>query len=98
MLPTQLLSALRNRVAHAFQVPALCQVRKGRGTHCVYGASEVKSLGHPPAAGTSLTLLVGERVWCFDKFSANSGEFLLQVFQRGQVEIFQERHTAEEHQ
>ena len=28
-----------------FQVPALCQVRKGRGTHYVYGATEIKSLG-----------------------------------------------------
>ena len=45
MLPTQLLW-LCNPVAHAFQVPALCQVRKGRGTHYVFGASEVKSLGH----------------------------------------------------
>src|SRR4249919_872857 len=45
MLTTQFLS-LYNPVAHAFQVPALCKVRKGRGTHCVYGASEVKSLGH----------------------------------------------------
>ena len=48
MLPTQLLW-LCNPVAHAFQVPALCQVRKGRGTHYVFGASEVKSLGHSPA-------------------------------------------------
>ena len=47
MLPTQLLW-LCNQVAHAFQVPALCKVRKGRGTHYVFGASEVKSLGHPP--------------------------------------------------
>ena len=47
MLPTQLLW-LCNPVAHAFQVPALCKVRKGRGTHYVFGASEVKSLGHPP--------------------------------------------------
>ena len=46
MLPTQLLW-LCNPVAHAFQVPALCKVRKGRGTHYVFGASEVKSLGHP---------------------------------------------------
>ena len=48
MLPTQLLS-LCNPVTHAFQIPALCKVRKGRGTHCVFGASEVKSLGHPPS-------------------------------------------------
>ena len=47
MLPTQLLW-LCNPVAHAFQVPALCKVRKGRGTHYVFGASEVKSLGHSP--------------------------------------------------
>jgi hypothetical protein len=46
MLTTQFLS-LYNPVAHAFQVPALCKVRKGRGTHYVFGASEVKSLGHP---------------------------------------------------
>ena len=46
MLPTQLLW-LCDQVAHAFQVPALCKVRKGRGTHYVFGASEVKSLGHP---------------------------------------------------
>ena len=44
MLPTQLLW-LCNPVAHAFQVPALCKVRKGRGTHYVVGASEVKNLG-----------------------------------------------------
>ena len=50
MLPTQLLYVLRNPVAHAFQVPALCKVRKGRGTHYVFGASEVKSLGHPPVS------------------------------------------------
>ena len=49
MLPTQLLYVLRNPVAHAFHVPALCKVRKGRGTHYVFGSSEVKSLGHPPA-------------------------------------------------
>ena len=48
MLPTQLLYVLRNPVAHAFQVPALCKVRKGRGTHFVFGASEVKSLGRAP--------------------------------------------------
>ena len=47
MLPTQLLW-LCNPVAHVFQVPALCKVRKGRGTHYVFGASEVTSLGHPP--------------------------------------------------
>ena len=41
-------SCLHNPVAHAFQIPALCKVRKGRGTHYVSGASEVKSLGHPP--------------------------------------------------
>ena len=35
-------------VADAFQVPALCKVGKGRRTHYVLGASEVKSLGHPP--------------------------------------------------
>ena len=47
MPPTQLLW-LCNQIAHAFQVPALCEVRKGRGTHYLVGASEVKSLGHPP--------------------------------------------------
>ena len=47
MLPTQLFVALQSPVAHAFQVPALCKVRKGRGTHYVFGASEVKSLGPP---------------------------------------------------
>ena len=47
MLPTQLLW-LCNPVAHAFQVPALCKLRKGRGTRYVLGASEVKRLGHPP--------------------------------------------------
>ena len=47
MLPTQLLW-LCNQIAHAFQVPALCTVRKGRGTHYLVGASEVKSLGYPP--------------------------------------------------
>ena len=46
MLTTQFLS-LYNPVAHAFQAPALCKVRKGRGTHFVFGASEVKSLDHP---------------------------------------------------
>ncbi len=46
MLTTQFLS-LYNPVAHAFQVPALCKVRKGRGTHFVFGASEVKSLDRP---------------------------------------------------
>ena len=50
MLPTQLLW-LCNPVTHAFQIPALCKVRKGRGTHYVFGASEVKSLGYPPAVG-----------------------------------------------
>ena len=54
MQPTELLW-LCDPVAHAFQVPALCQVRKGRGTHCVYGASKVKSLGHPPTVCTHLT-------------------------------------------
>ena len=48
MLPTQLLYVLRNPVAHAFQVPALCKVRKGRGTRYVFGASEVKSLATSP--------------------------------------------------
>ncbi len=47
MLPTQLLR-LCNHIAHAFHDPALCKVRKGRGTHYLVGASEVKSLGHPP--------------------------------------------------
>jgi len=47
MLPTQLLW-LCNPIAHAFQVPALCKVRKGRGTHYVFDAGAVKSLGHPP--------------------------------------------------
>ena len=49
MLPTQLLYVLRNPVALGFQVPALCKVRKGRGTQYVFGASEVISLGRPPA-------------------------------------------------
>jgi hypothetical protein len=48
MLPT-LCFPLCNPVAHAFQVPALCTVRKGRGIHYVLGASEVKSPGHPPS-------------------------------------------------
>ena len=52
MLPTQLLW-LCNPVAHAFQIPALCKVRKGRGTHYVFGASEVKSLGHPPDSNSA---------------------------------------------
>ncbi len=47
MLTTQFLS-LYNSVAHAFQVPALCKVRKGRGTHFVFGASEVKRLATRP--------------------------------------------------
>ena len=51
MLPTQLLW-LCSPIAHAFHVPALCKVRKGRGTHYVVGASEVKSLGHLLAKGT----------------------------------------------
>ncbi len=49
MLPRQLLW-LCNPVTHAFQIPALCKVRKGRGTHYVFCASEVKNLGYPPAA------------------------------------------------
>ena len=53
MLPTQL-SWLCNPVAHAFQVPALCKVRKGRGTHYLFGASAVKSLGHLLAKGTDV--------------------------------------------
>ena len=48
MLPTQLSSVLHKPFAHAFQVPALCKVRKGRGTQFVFGPSETKSLGHPP--------------------------------------------------
>jgi hypothetical protein len=48
MLPTQLLSFSTDPVAYAFVVPALCKQRKGRGTLCFVGASEVKSLGHPP--------------------------------------------------
>src|SRR6476661_3614869 len=35
MLPTQLLW-LRHPLSHAFQVPALCKVRKGRGTYYVF--------------------------------------------------------------
>jgi hypothetical protein len=31
-------------------VPALRQEREGRGTRCVADGSEIKSLGHPPAA------------------------------------------------
>jgi len=51
-LPTQFLW-LCNPVVHAFQVPALCKVRKGRGTHYVLGTSEVKSLGHSTAKNTT---------------------------------------------
>jgi hypothetical protein len=48
MLPTQLLSVLHKPpLLHALVVPALCRVRKGRGTRCVLGASEVKA--GPPA-------------------------------------------------
>jgi hypothetical protein len=43
MLPTQLLW-LCNPIAHAFQVPALCKVRKGRGSHYVFDAGAVKNL------------------------------------------------------
>jgi len=53
MLPTQLLSVLHTPGAHAFQVPVLCRVRKGRCTHCVYGAGEVKNLGHSPVDPTT---------------------------------------------
>ena len=65
MLPTQLLW-LCTPIAHAFHVPALCKVRKGRGTHYVVGASEVKNLGHPPRSKTwayppTLNSLVGAR-------------------------------------
>jgi hypothetical protein len=31
--------------------PTLDKERQGWGTHCVYAASEVKSLGHPPGGG-----------------------------------------------
>ena len=58
MLPTQLLW-LCNPVAHAFQIPALCKVRKGRGTHYVFGASEVKSLGHPSDSSRKRSISIG---------------------------------------
>ncbi len=61
MLPTQLLW-LCNQIAHAFQVPALCKVRKGRGTHYLFGASEIKSLGHPPEHNRFLKITVATNV------------------------------------
>ena len=48
MLPTQRLSFCTNLVAYAVVVPALCRLRKGRGTLRLVCASEFKSLGHPP--------------------------------------------------
>jgi len=37
-------------VTHAFQVPALCKARKGRGTHYVFLRQRGQEPGHPPAA------------------------------------------------
>jgi hypothetical protein len=56
MLPTRLLSFCTNPVAYAFVVPALCKLRKGRGTLCFVCASEIKSLGHPPRMFLSVTV------------------------------------------
>jgi hypothetical protein len=49
MLPTRPLSFRTNPVAYAFVVPALCKLRKGRGTLRFVCASEIKSLGHQPS-------------------------------------------------
>jgi hypothetical protein len=68
MLPARPLSFCTNPVAHAFAVPALCKLRKGRGTLCFVYASETKAratrpmgrshrrnqdLGHPTLAVTA---------------------------------------------
>ena len=54
MLPTQLLW-LCNPIEHAFQVPALCKVRKGRDTHYVFGAR------FPPFGGVAHLLMMSVR-------------------------------------
>jgi hypothetical protein len=53
MLPARPLSFCTNPVAHVFVVPALCKLRKGRGTLCIVCSSEIKSLGHPPCDSAS---------------------------------------------
>jgi hypothetical protein len=47
MLPTRLLSFCTDPVAHAVVVPALCKLRKGRGTLC-FACPRYHKLGHPP--------------------------------------------------
>ena len=49
MLPTRLFVLLHKPIAYAFVVPALCKLRKGRGTLGFVCASEFKGLGHPPS-------------------------------------------------
>jgi hypothetical protein len=50
MLPTQRFCLFGiTPVAYALVVPALRKEPEGRGTHPVLCASEIKSLGHPPA-------------------------------------------------
>jgi hypothetical protein len=41
-------------VAYAFVVPALCELRKGRGTLSFVGASKIKCPGHPPVNVSNL--------------------------------------------
>jgi len=50
MLPTQLLFFPTKSVAHAFVVPALCKLRKGRGTRICGGFCSLKA--GPPAPPT----------------------------------------------
>src|SRR6478609_6576274 len=88
MLPTQLLW-LCNPVAHAFQVPALCKVRKGRGTHFVFLASEVKSLDHPLNVGAYLSVpKIVQTVWQRQKVLKTLAE---------SVEAWEETHSANVH-
>lgn len=43
---------------YAFAMPALRNVREGRGTHWVAYAKEIKSVGHPPWIRNRLRLLI----------------------------------------
>jgi len=45
MLPARPLSFCTNPVAHVFVVPALCKLRKGRGTLCLFVSAKSKAWG-----------------------------------------------------
>ena len=68
MLPTQLLFFRTKSVAHAFVVPALCKLRKGRGTLGPVSAGNQKP--GPPA-----DLPNGEYLITFDEMGAVSFDF-----------------------